>query len=303
MAKVTKPRKKASIIPGMGESAIPMAAMVAAASVDSAVAQIGKPTRIHLEHAGQLLKDLPDDLLTAAHEPFSACALIYGILTGTQNQNAILEGLKPNCHPAVFGELRNLLPSISQLDDSMRLPLVDLALPALKLMSRDQFERFNVNVRFLIEHDQQIDLFEYALDRIVRKSLLPEFENIKRRPIQYYSVKPLADSCAVVLSALASIGHTTREEADAAFDAGARLLRLQNGALKHRELGAETLPLVDQALNKLAESSPGVKKIVINALAHTVAADGKIAVREAELLRAIAESLDCPIPPFVDTQA
>ena len=35
------------------------------------------------------------------------------------------------------------------------------------------------------------------------------------------------------------------------------------------------------------------------ACAHTVAADGQVLYREAELLRAIADTLDCPIPPFV----
>ena len=278
-------------------------ALVAAASADSVVEQIGNPTRIHLDLAGQILDELPDDLRIATREPYAACALVYAVLIGTGDRDEILSGLEPNCHPAVFKELHRFLPSANQLDDAAKLPLIDLALPSLKLMSRDQFTRFRSNVQYLIEHDRQIDLFEYALDRIVRKSLRPEFEHVKRRPIQYYSVKALADSCAIILSALASIGQTTRQDEEAAFRVGANLLRIEHKALFFRELGAETLMLVDEALNRLAESSPSVKKIALNAFAHTVAADGKIAVREAELLRAVAESLDCPIPPYVDVRA
>jgi hypothetical protein len=37
------------------------------------------------------------------------------------------------------------------------------------------------------------------------------------------------------------------------------------------------------------------------ARAETVAYDGKIQPREAELLRAIADALDCPIPPFLQS--
>lgn len=33
---------------------------------------------------------------------------------------------------------------------------------------------------------------------------------------------------------------------------------------------------------------------------ETVAADGHVTEREAELLRAITDSLDCPVPPFVE---
>jgi len=40
---------------------------------------------------------------------------------------------------------------------------------------------------------------------------------------------------------------------------------------------------------------PQIKKNVLNACAQTVAADGVIEEMEAELLRAIADTLDCPI--------
>ena len=44
------------------------------------------------------------------------------------------------------------------------------------------------------------------------------------------------------------------------------------------------------------------KKNVLEACVQLVGADGVIQEHEAELLRAIAESLDCPIPPFVDIE-
>ena len=43
-----------------------------------------------------------------------------------------------------------------------------------------------------------------------------------------------------------------------------------------------------------------MKRNVLLACAQAVAADGQVLDREAELLRAIAEALDCPIPPFVE---
>jgi tellurite resistance protein len=44
---------------------------------------------------------------------------------------------------------------------------------------------------------------------------------------------------------------------------------------------------------------PQIKKNVLNACALIVAADGVIQETEAELLRAIADTLDCPMPPFI----
>ena len=42
--------------------------------------------------------------------------------------------------------------------------------------------------------------------------------------------------------------------------------------------------------------------ITLNACAETVAADNIIQEREAEVLRAIADAFDCPIPPFISMQ-
>ena len=59
---------------------------------------------------------------------------------------------------------------------------------------------------------------------------------------------------------------------------------------------------VDVALARLSQAVPQIKKNLLNACAQTVAADGVIQEGEAELLRAIADTLDCPMPPFVQPQ-
>jgi hypothetical protein len=41
---------------------------------------------------------------------------------------------------------------------------------------------------------------------------------------------------------------------------------------------------------------------LIEACIHTVGADGVIMESEAELLRAISDTLDCPMPPFMPSE-
>ncbi|MDP7013454.1 MAG: peptidase M48, partial [Verrucomicrobiota bacterium] len=63
---------------------------------------------------------------------------------------------------------------------------------------------------------------------------------------------------------------------------------------------------LDQALVTLAGASPNLKRQLIQAAAATVSADGYLQIKEAELLRAVADSLDCPMPPLaiaLDTAA
>jgi hypothetical protein len=65
--------------------------------------------------------------------------------------------------------------------------------------------------------------------------------------------------------------------------------------------GRPDLEQVDAALNRLNLAVPQIKKNVLEACAQTVAADGVIQEMEAELLRAIADALDCPLPPFINS--
>jgi len=50
-------------------------------------------------------------------------------------------------------------------------------------------------------------------------------------------------------------------------------------------------------LDRLVEASPGCKRKILTAYAHAAASDGQLMPAEAELLRAVADTMDCPMPP------
>jgi hypothetical protein len=60
---------------------------------------------------------------------------------------------------------------------------------------------------------------------------------------------------------------------------------------------------LDAALDKLAGASGPIKQRVLMAAAHVVSADGVLLTQEAELLRAVAASLDVPVPPMTAVPA
>ena len=102
-----------------------------------------------------------------------------------------------------------------------------------------------------------------------------------------------------MLSALANSSSSNAGEVEKAFQTGAPYLHAKADGLQllPREEGG--LAQLDTALDRLALAVPQIKKNLMAACAHVVVADGLIQEREAELLRAIADTLDCPIPPFV----
>ena len=132
------------------------------------------------------------------------------------------------------------------------------------------------------------------------RHLETHFLPARKTVTQFYDLRPLAHDCGVLLSATAYAGQENATQAHAAFLQGAELLsHIARCEIPWLPPDLCDLSHLDVALERLSQAVPQIKKNVLNACAQTVAADGIIQEREAELLRAIADSLDCPIPPFV----
>jgi hypothetical protein len=200
--------------------------------------------------------------------------------------------------PGIGEKSAALWPEIAPVVARARLPLVNLALPALRQLRPDEFEQFSQALQWLIASDDKIELFEFVLQKIVRRHLASQSGETRPAAIQHDTLKPLMRDCSVVLSALANGGSRNTGEVEKAFRAGAPHLHATGDWLLPRsECGLKQL---DLALDRLALAAPQIKKKLIEACVQVVGADGLIQEREAELLRAIADTLDCPIPPFVE---
>ena len=263
---------------------------------------VGAPTANHLDFAVMLVASLPENVATAVRDPLSAVSVVYALLLSEDEsmRNTQIESLSSRLDRGGMNELRRLLPSASGLEPSRRLPVIELALPALHQLSPAQYRAFADNLRFLIESDRELDLFEYALQKLVVRHLVPHFQPPRKAITQYYSINPLLPDAAVLLSALAHVGHPEPDLARQAFDHGAASIRA-GGDLSFLPLSKSTLHQIDQALDRLGQAAPQIKKVILQACVHTVAADGVVAVREGELLRAIADALDCPVPPLLQS--
>jgi Zn-dependent protease with chaperone function len=269
------------------------------------IPNIGQLTSAQVRFANQLRDLMAPELEQAARDSLGACALLYGLLLSSEpatraSQLAMLSELSPQ---GIKEETERLLPLVTEMALRAKLPLLDLSLPGLRLMSPAQFKQFRGAIQRLIEMDGELDLFEYVLQKVVMRHLEPFFLPPGRTVCQYYALKPLAADCAVVLSTLAHAGNERPEDAQAAFQQGAGPLcyaaRMELGLLPRENCGLDGF---DAALTRFSQAAPQIKKSILSAAAQTAATDGVIMEIEAELLRAIADTLDCPIPPFLKSE-
>lgn len=268
---------------------------LAAAALLGALAHTGQPTPEHVDQARQLIAEIPDTLRDAAHNPWSARAVIHALLIDNdadvrQQQWQTLQ----SDDPALADLSLRLAETIRALDVRCRLPLIEMSLPALKQMSAAQYAIFRQQLIALARADRHISTFEWVLARLMLHDLGPAFGKASTPRSRYRRLDAVETELQTLLSFLASHHATDEEAASLAFQAGSRSLNQSSPFLP-----TVTLKQLDQALGHLALCYPLLKPGILKACAATLMADGVVSAEEAELLRAIAAILDCPIPPLI----
>ena len=296
-------------IPGVGDAlgqALPPVIMGLAAdgqvqvgSTAAVADSIGNPTQQHIDFAAALLASLPEEVSAASHDTHDACALVCALLLDPKDGSVQKKQLGQV--DKLFGEQMakttlKLSAEVASLDPRAKLPVADLAVGSLRRMAKDQFERFTELLESLAAADEKIDLFEFSLSKLVIRHLEPHFLKQQKKTARYYSLKNLSHECSVLISSLACTAGSNDETIQTAYDAGAshldatRLTKLPNVDCGLQEL--------DQALVTLDGVTIKLKRKLIEAAVATVSADGYLQIQEAELLRAISDSLGCPMPPL-----
>jgi hypothetical protein len=183
-----------------------------------------------------------------------------------------------------------------------KIALVDMVIPTLRGLSIDEYHRFREVVDSLMQSDRRIDLFEYTLSRMLQRHLARSFDGTGPTPLRFRSLQALLPDARVLIATLARVGSRTEDEAGRAFRHGAQALQLKESAGAIPPSSECTLASVDAALQRFDAAAPALKRSLMLACAATVMADDTVTDREAELIRAIGDALDCPVPPFVQSK-
>lgn len=274
---------------GTVSTASAMPSRAPAVALDKALNIIGNPSAVSLTHAHSLLQALPASIIDAARDPFSARALVYSLLIDRDDKahrGKQVRALKERAHPATYKAFELLLNEVRALPRALHLPLLDLAMPALKSQSTPQYQVFKENLIALIKADERVSLFEWCLYRI---AIVTTEEVSKQRQRNLRSVKSAIE---IAVAAVCYSGKTT--DIEAAY----RTAETHLPGMSLRRINGASIPFqqLDEAVAELASLKPSHKPQVLKALAACIHADDDVRVEEMELFRAIADCLDCPVP-------
>ncbi len=246
---------------------------------------------------------LPKHWTTECRTTSGAQSMIFALLLAQDEKARLeeLELLKANVDKATLKTLSRLFTEVYSAHSTIKLSLVDLAIPSLRHLSIEEFQQFRDLTHQLITIDKKVNLFEFTLLQVVTRHLDTWFGLRKPSRIKYRSFRHLADETGILLSTLSVLGRPDNDShSREAFDAATQPLEENSRiSIPHKSGDQCGLDRIDAALQKFDCASPTVKRDLLEACAKSVLADGAISSRESELIRAIADAIGCPIPPFV----
>ena len=271
----------------------------------------GTPTALHLSHARDFIAGLSPEIRAATLDPCGGPALVLALLfardaTARARQRALLHAAPadrragPELPAPILAALDRLANAVSPLPRAARLPLLNLSLPAVRALPDSCKEPFLAAARQLAAADDEIQLFEFALLKALERSLrVPAGFALLGEPVGV-NLTVLAAEVGAVLSTIARAGAVETSDAETAFTAAIELLPALRGRVQLLPASACGLETFGAALDCLTAAAPGLRRVILAACARAAGSDGTITPDEAELLRAVGDTLDCPIPPLLD---
>jgi Zn-dependent protease with chaperone function len=265
------------------------------------VQSIGVPKAEHLAYVTALFASLPSDIMTMVRDTSGAQAIIYSFLLDKAEdiRRLQLEYLAKNSHPDVYERIQKVIGCLPQMGQEVCLPLTDVAIPALRNgLDRQGYETFENNIDFLITADKREDMFEFVMKKVIQRHVRPHFIRTKLKWTEYSSMAALRQECIFLLACL--IHWVEKTKGNAAVNNTEELNQLgitaDDLAAKSEECDLSALTM---ALEKLSHAKLFLKKRILAACAAYIMSDEEITVVEAELFRAIADAMNCIIPPII----
>jgi hypothetical protein len=272
-------------------------------SAGESAALVGTLEGAQVDYAARLLGALPAPLREGLRQAESARAIVVALLLAPQDEIMAqqLEALRAAGLATLADAALAAAPQARRLATAFHLPVLDLALPAIKLGSLEANNDLVKALETVIHADRRVSLHEFVVLTLVRFQLAP------RKGAGAVTTRKLAELAPQALVLLGLLAHAgVRSDATgereqqllAAMRAGRMAMGLEGRDERPGELAIDGAL---KALTALRELAPLQKAIVVKGLFAAVSIDGSIRVAEAELMRLVGAVLDCPLPPLLES--
>jgi Zn-dependent protease with chaperone function len=268
---------------------------------ESIASSVGRPTNEHVEFARRLRQSIPIILYDAAHSTELVYLLAVALILDrsgnvTERQFALVQE-QLGQQRAQF--VQRYYDELLITGPEFRLPLLEIAFPALKQRPAKGLSYLVSLTTRLMEVDGEIELFEFCFYRIMMNNLGRAIDPTGRHSAGRSKRRDLRSAILDLLRVLADYGHNTDEDRIAAFETGKATLGTWALEEEFRSDRDSTARVLNQSLDVLSDLNSKGQASLLRAISATARHDGKLSIPEAELIRAVCSTLDFPLPPIL----
>lgn len=262
---------------------------------------VGQPEVEHVLYAAGIRRSIPHDLYDAAHSPDLAYLLTIALLLDRRGNN--YDRQLTLCRDRLGDDrsriIERLYGELLRIGPEFRLPLLEIAFPALKNRPLPQLTFLLDLCRRLVETDGNVDLYEFCFLRIVSVNLAeatqPAASPAKRRLPRDKVRRAAIDLLAI----LADYGAETAEAGTSAYNAGIATLPAWAATFGFEPPGTRSTERLDEILDALLTLNGAGRRMLLRAVSAAAMHDRALNVPEAELIRAVCATLGLPLPPML----
>ena len=266
------------------------------------IAAIGIPTDDDVIYSHELVAEIPDVLLAAARDTYSARCLVFACLLDSDPriQRTQLEKIHRDQARGTLEATLKLKPLVERLPAHLRLPVFEIVQGSLSGMSDNQYPGFRNTVLTLIHADRKVDLFEFFLQHHLIVHLDRCFNGKLPNRIKFTKLESLRPDVIRMISILAKVGDSDSQQQQQVFLTSIRTLYPDaTAALFETDWNSEAL---SQSLKRVSQATPMIKKQILTICVQAIMHDQVLTVEEIEMFRAMSEAIDCPVPPLAPTR-
>jgi hypothetical protein len=250
----------------------------------------------NLPAAQRMIETADANLTHASHDTFEARAMVYAMLlsndeTVRANQTQLIAQL---AEPGVPQLIPSMYQQLSGQDHQHKLLHLEQAMPTLKEMSRAQYQRFYDLTAKLIVADKAVDIFEWVVHRMITQELYAHFVKPFHDSGRITRPRKVTKQAGLILSLLATVSAANAGEQQRAYQRGQTLWGSNVAMVQLEYFDHQAL---NQALERLRELNADLKQRFIDSCSGVANADGKLTSEEFALIKGIAVTLGCPLPP------
>jgi len=276
--------------------AIPARGAELAIAAAAVAAQVGSPGTDDYHAAADLHARIPPALATAARDPRGALATVFALALSARPEVSAkqVRAIAQAFDDALAEAARGLALQMADLHPMLRLPLAQLAFPALKRRPRPEVTACVKALDAMIHADGRVDLDEYCLAKLVQAQVVAALDPSASFKPGTLKLAEARDELRDLAALVAHFGNEDDDSARRAFQA-AMQDALPNASVIYA-LPEDWQSALDRAFDTLSRLRPEGKELAVHAVTRAIAADGKVTVAESELLRVTCATLGCPLP-------